>query len=95
LNQEGYNKIQDFFCEDGQDMATKFQVTINFDLLNNLDILLLLSYILCLLETIHCFLKKLQAQEILNCDFINAIKIFKHSYIPCVDPTTKFGLYVP
>jgi hypothetical protein len=46
-------KYKTFFCEDGQDMATKFQVTINFDLLINLDILLLLSCIFYLLETMN------------------------------------------
>ncbi len=75
-------------------MATKFQVTINFDLLNNLDILLLLSCILHLLETMHNLISFWQAQDIFNCDFINAIKNFKHSCTPCVDPTTKFGSYM-
>jgi hypothetical protein len=95
VDQGDHGKIQYFFCEDGHDMATKLQVTINFDLLNNLDILLLLSYIFYLLETIQYFILFLQAREILNCDFINAIKNLKHSCIPCVDATTKFGLYVP
>ncbi len=94
MNQEGHGKIQDFFCKDGQDMATKFQVTIIFDLLNNLEILLLLSCILRLLDTMHNLNFFSQAQDIFNYDFINVIKNFKHSCIPCVDPTTKFGSYM-
>jgi hypothetical protein len=57
---------------------------VNFELLCNVNLLISLSYLLPMLETIHALIKFAQKQNVFVCDYVQSLKFAKDNFTPII-----------